>query len=111
MYEVGSLDNPAWLPFKAGISGLLSEIANWVDAALPNAYRDILDDVVADLHACVRCLAVNGRLDPFHERLWQAYTCGGWLCGCTGEALDPEQPSFNVENRQLVCLLARRQTA
>jgi hypothetical protein len=100
MYEVGLLDTSAWLPYKAAISRLLSEVANRVDATLPMDYRDILDDVIADLHACTRCLAVHGRLDPFHEKLWQAYTCGGWPCGCTGKALEPDEPSLNVENRQ-----------
>jgi hypothetical protein len=84
MYEVGLLDTPAWAAYKGAISGLLSQVANRVDAALPDDYRDIIDDVIADLHACARCLAVYGRLDPFHEILWQAYSCGGWPCGCAG---------------------------
>ncbi len=84
MYPVGLLDTPAWATYKGAISGLLSQVANRVDAALPDDYRDIIDDVIADLHACARCLAVHGRLDPFHERLLQAYSCGGWPCGCTG---------------------------
>jgi hypothetical protein len=99
MYEVGLLDTPAWLPYKAGISGLLFKVANRVDTALPDDYRDIIDDVIADLHACARCLAVHGRLDPFHERLWQAYACGGWPCGCTGEPLDPDEPSLLIDDR------------
>ena len=89
MNEVGLLDTSAWVAYKDAIKSLLSQVANRVDAALPDDYRDIIDDVIADLHACARCLAVHGRLDPFHERLWQAYSCGGWPCGCAGAPPGP----------------------
>lgn len=88
-----SLNTPAWSAFKANIDGLLDMIADAVAVALPEEYSDILDDVIADLNACARCLAVYGRLDPFHDRLWMAYSCGGWPCGCSGEASElPGEP-------------------
>lgn len=99
VYEAGLLDTPRWLPYKAGIDSLLSLVADRVIAALPKGYPGILDDVIADLDACARCLAVHGRLDPFHERLWQAYACGGWPCGCTGEQPEPDNES-HLDGRQ-----------
>ncbi len=93
------LDTPPWSLHKAGIEGLVDLIGDAVAAALPEGYPGILDDVIADLHACARCLAVHGRLDPFHDRLWAAYACGGWPCGCTGE--EPEPPDeLELEGRE-----------
>jgi hypothetical protein len=95
LYEVGLLDTQAWLPYKEGINSLLSQVADRVDAVLPKDYLPILDDVIADLHTCSVCLAIRGSLDPFHERLWRAYACGGWPCGCTGEK--PKPPDYDLD--------------
>jgi hypothetical protein len=89
LHEVGLRDTPTWKPYKADIEGLLAVVADKVVAVLPKDYLVILDDVIADLHACVRCVAVHGAFDPFHERLWEAYSCGAWPCGCTGEDAEP----------------------
>lgn len=89
LYEIGLLDTPAWLPYKKGIKELLSLIGDKVVSALPSDYSEIIDDVIGDLHTCVLCLAVHGRLDTFHDRLWAAYSCGGWPCGCTGKTPKP----------------------
>jgi hypothetical protein len=99
LYNVGLLDTPSWLPYKPGIEELLFLVGDKVAAILPEAWPGILDDVIGDLHACALCLAVHGRLDPFHERLWNAYACGGWPCGCTGK--EPEAPDYelNLEGR------------
>ncbi len=89
LYEVGLLDKSAWLPYKKGIKELLPLIGDKFVSALPSDYSEIIDDVIGDLHACALCLAVHGRLDKFHDRLWAAYSCGGWPCGCTGNAPEP----------------------
>lgn len=101
LYEVGLLDTDAWLPYKAGIKSLLSLVADKVTAVLPENYLAIIDDVIADLHACALCLAVHGRLDPFHGTLWKAYTSGGWPCGCTGDDSEPASHDQSMEDRQL----------
>jgi hypothetical protein len=95
LYEVGLLDTDAWLSYKAGIKSLLSLVADKVTAVLPEDYFAVIDDVIADLHACALCLAIHGRLDQFHDRLWAAYACGGWPCGCTGE--EPMPPDYELE--------------
>jgi hypothetical protein len=99
LYEIGLMDTPPWLPYKAEIDNLLSLVANRVEAALPESYLAVIDDVIADLNACARCLAVHGRLDPFHELLWQAYACGGWPCGCTGEPAESDD-ELHLEDRK-----------
>jgi hypothetical protein len=95
LYEVGLLDTPPWLLYKAEIDNLVSLIADRVAAVLPGNYPGILDDVAADLYSCALCLAVHGKFDSFHERLWGAYACGGWPCGCTGE--EPKPPDYELE--------------
>lgn len=98
LHETGLLDTPTWLPHKTAIQDdLLNLVADKVDAALPEKYRAILDDVIADLNACAICLALYGSLNPFHERLWQAYACGGWPCGCTG---DPPDDYLHLDDRR-----------
>jgi hypothetical protein len=98
LHDAGQLDTPTWLPYKSAIQDdLLNLVADRVDATLPEKYRALLDDVIADLNSCAICLALHGRLNPFHERLWQAYSCGGWPCGCTGEPPDDE---LHLDDRQ-----------
>jgi UDP-N-acetylglucosamine 2-epimerase len=86
MYSVGLLDEPEWEPYKDKIEDLLLVVDKKVNIVLPTHYRRIIDDVVADLHACARCLAVNGQLDSFHLSLWKAYLTGGWPCGASGQS-------------------------
>jgi len=104
LYEVGTLDTPEWLPWKSGIEELLSVVAEKVEAGLAENYLDIIDDVIADLHACSLCLAVQGKFDPFHERLWKAYDLGGWPCGCSGEVPDSDDDELELEDRKFYIL-------
>src|SRR5262245_425880 len=104
LYEVGLLDTPPWLPFKKSIKNLLSLVADNIVAVLPTDCPGVLDDVIADLHACALCLAVHGKLNPFHARLWEAYTCGGWPCGCTGEEPEPPDYELDLDDRKFYVL-------
>jgi hypothetical protein len=101
LYEIGILETDSWLPYKAGIKSLLLLIADKVTAVLPDAYLDIIDDVIADLHTCAICLAIHGNLNSFHGILWKAYTSGGWPCGCTGDDSEPSTHDLNMDDRQL----------
>lgn len=99
LYEIGLLDSSDWAANKVDIEELLSVVADKVVVAMPAGFPGILDDVIADLHVCARSLAVKGTLDPFHQRLWNAYLCGGWPCGCTGEDLRTPDHQLVLEGR------------
>ncbi len=103
MFRAGLLDEPEWIPYKQAIDDLLIVIGDKVDAALPDKYRKPIDDVIADLRACITCMAVHGKLDSFHSLLWGAYQSGGWPCGMTSLgkrtvdfAEDPKRWRMNV---------------
>jgi hypothetical protein len=104
LYEVGHLDTPFWLPYKKGIKSLLPLVADKVVAVFPKGFPGILDDVIGDLHSCALSFAVHGKLNPFHERLWTAYTCGGWPCGCTGEEPEPTDHELDLDDRKFYVL-------
>lgn len=85
----------------AQLDSILDEVAVRVERHLPEAYDDVIDDVIADLNACLNCVAIRGRLDTFHGLLWEAYTCGGWPCGMTGEGSSPEDYESDLDGRQM----------
>jgi hypothetical protein len=99
LFPAGLLDEPDWLPYKKPIEDLLFLIGDKVHPALPDKYRKIIDDVIADLKACATCVAVNGRLDPFHALLWHGYLCGGWPCGLSC----PDRQDANSEQDLSQC--------
>ena len=98
LHDVGLLESDDWLPYKVEIENLLFEVGRRVEAVLPDLYWPILDDVVADLHACALCLVVHGKLDEFHKIISEAYHSGGWPCGAV--KTDQLPPFLNLINKQ-----------
>lgn len=66
------------------LSKLLDSFSTTIGGNLPKEYADLIDDVVADLHACAFSRAVSGANSPFFERLFAVYRAGGWPCGWSG---------------------------
>jgi hypothetical protein len=97
--ESGWLNSPQWSRYKDEIEGLLIVVSEKVEAQLSPEYRVIIDDVIADLRDCAVCLALHGRLDSFHGRLWEGYALGGWPCGCTGKEPEPPDYELSLDNR------------
>ncbi len=66
------------------LSKLLDILSAAIQRHLPLEYTDLMDDAVADLHACAFSRAVSGASNPFFERLFAVYRAGGWPCGWSG---------------------------
>ena len=67
------------------LNGLWERMLAAVSPRLPEAYADLLDDVLADLVNAASTRAVFGAGDRLFDRVWDAYKQGGWPCGWEGE--------------------------
>jgi hypothetical protein len=84
------LDPRVQKSFKKNFAALNASIDRLICDTLPPEYRSIYDDVYSDLVAIAQQFAYFARLDQLSALVWEAYTQGGWPCGCTGPGLGPD---------------------
>jgi len=67
------------------LSSLLDQINSLVSNQLEQQSKELLDDIVSDMHGCLLSRAVQGRNNNFFENIFSAYLKGGWPCGWKGD--------------------------
>lgn len=69
----------------SALNGLHERLFAALSTRLPEAYADLLDDVIGDLANAAAGRAVFGAGDRLFDRVWDAYKQGGWPCGWEGD--------------------------
>ena len=70
---------------RPAFDGLLKDLTRVIEQRLGPGYRDLVDDVVADLYNIAKARAVLAGPSAFLERLWLIYGVGAWPCGWDGD--------------------------
>jgi hypothetical protein len=73
---------------RGELDSFLGIILNSFDDRVDEKYRDIFDDVTADLCNCLESRAIQGNAPGFFEILFEVYRQGLWPCGWEGNFPD-----------------------
>jgi len=76
------------------MGALLETFFAQVKRRIPVIYRDLIDDVVADLYNIAKARAVLNEPRPFLESLFVIYCAGAWPCGWRGDYPDGQVAAF-----------------
>jgi len=76
---------PDFNAIDAALGGLIDSLGTILSKRLRGDYRELIDDVLGDLHNCAYQRAVFGYKDSLFEAVFSIYKLGGWPCGWQGE--------------------------
>lgn len=70
---------------KSKVQIFLKKIDTSITLKLNPPYDELMDDIISDLSDCFISRFIDGKSNPFFEKIFEAYQSGGWPCGWEGE--------------------------